>query len=87
MPPKKPPAESSPEDRRKNFELRERLDELMALARRLSQRRSEMSKEELEEARLRVEWLAEEIWGAAVYGPIEQPGGQEGAASGEDPEP
>lgn len=57
-------------DRRKNLELRERLDEIIALARKLSQQGAMMPREELDEARLRIEWLAEEIWGAAVYGPI-----------------
>ena len=57
-------------DRRKNLELRERLDEIISLARVLSQQGPDMSREELDEARLRIEWLAEEIWGAAVYGPI-----------------
>lgn len=55
-------------DRRRNFELRERLDELLDLVRHLSRESSAMSQEELDEARLRIEWLAEEIWGAAVYG-------------------
>ena len=58
------------DDRRKNLELRERLDEIVALARVLTQQGPDMSREELDEARLRIEWLAEEIWGAAVYGPI-----------------
>jgi hypothetical protein len=33
---------------------------------------SQMSRDELEEARERVEWLAQEIWEAAVYGPLEE---------------
>lgn len=66
-------AEESSEriDRRRNFELRERLDEIVALARKLSQDGTRMSREELDSIRARIEWLAEEIWGAAVYGPLE----------------
>jgi hypothetical protein len=58
-------------ERRRNHELRERLDEIVMLARKLSQDGPSMSREELEQTRMRVEWLAEEIWGAAVYGPLE----------------
>ena len=59
-------------ERRHNFELRERLDELIELARNLSRESSDMSQGDLDEARTRVEWLAEEIWRAAVYGPLEE---------------
>jgi Lon protease-like protein len=59
-------------ERRRNLELRERLDELFDLARELYNESINMSQEELDEARARIEWLAEEIWAAAVYGPIEQ---------------
>ena len=59
-------------ERRSNFELRERLDQLIELARELSRTGSTLSREELDEARLRIEWLSEEIWTAAVYGPIEK---------------
>lgn len=67
----------SPEDRttgserRSNYELRERLDEIVALARKLSQDGTAMSREELDSVRARIEWLSEEIWAAAVYGPLE----------------
>lgn len=67
----------SPEDhttgseRRSNYELRERLDEIVALARKLSQDGTAMSREELDSVRARIEWLSEEIWTAAVYGPLE----------------
>ncbi len=59
-------------ERRRNLELRERLDELFDLARELYNESINMSQEELDEARARIEWLAEEIYAAAVYGPIEQ---------------
>lgn len=58
--------------RRRNYELRERLDEIVELARTLSQSGSGMSSEALDEARQRIEWLAEEIWESAVYGPLEE---------------
>lgn len=59
-------------ERRHNLELRERLDQIMDLARQLYREASQMSQQELEEARERIEWLAQEIWEAAVYGPIEE---------------
>lgn len=68
-----------PDERRQNFELRERLDEIFELARELHRRRGELSEEELMRARERLEWLAGEIFEAAIYGPIEKrkfaPGG------------
>lgn len=63
---------SSDEDRRHNFELRERLDQILDLARKLSRDSSTMSDGELEQARERIEWLAQEIWEAAVFGPLER---------------
>jgi hypothetical protein len=69
---RKPARRDKPEERRRNFELRDRLDEMIELARELSRESSNMSQEELDDARQRVEWLAEEIWGAAVYGPLEE---------------
>lgn len=62
---------SSGSERRTNHELRERLDEIVALARKLSQDGSAMSREELDSVRARIEWLSEEIWASAVYGPLE----------------
>lgn len=59
-------------ERRHNLELRERLDQILDLARQLYREASEMSSDELERARERIEWLAEEIWEAAVYGPLEE---------------
>ncbi|UCC71124.1 MAG: hypothetical protein JSV86_12090 [Gemmatimonadota bacterium] len=59
-------------ERRHNLELRERLDEILELARKLFREASQMSPDELEQARERVEWLAQEIWEAAVYGPLEE---------------
>lgn len=59
-------------ERRQNLELRERLDEVIMLARRLSREFSTLSQEELDSVRARIEWLAEEIWQSAAYGPIER---------------
>ncbi len=58
-------------DRRRNHELRERLDEIVLLSRKLSQDGPSMARDELDATRTRIEWLAEEIWAAAVYGPLE----------------
>ena len=58
-------------ERRHNFELRERLDEIVRLARRLSREAREMSREELDEVRERIEWVAEEVWESAAFGPLE----------------
>jgi Lon protease-like protein len=60
------------EERRHNLELRERLDQILELARQLYREASEMSRDELEQTRERIEWLAQEIWEAAVYGPLEE---------------
>lgn len=60
------------EERRRNFELRERVDEVINLARQLSRRSSSLSRSELEEAAARLEWLAEEIWESATKGPLEE---------------
>lgn len=60
------------DDRRRNFELRERLDEMIQVARELSRSRDELSEEELEKMRQRIDWLAEEIWQSAAYGPLEE---------------
>ena len=59
-------------ERRGNLELRERLDQIMDLARQLYREASTMSSNQLEQARDRIEWLAQEIWEAAVYGPLEE---------------
>ena len=62
----------SGDERRHNHELRERLNEIVALARKLSQSHGQLSTEVQDETRQRIEWLAEEIWDSAVYGPLEQ---------------
>ena len=49
-------------ERRRNPELRELLDELLALVRHLSHRAETLTLAETEYARHRLEWLADEIW-------------------------
>ncbi len=68
------PQEGPPggEERRHNLELRERLDEIILLARRLSREASTLSTQEMDNIRARIEWLAEEIWQSAAYGPLEE---------------
>lgn len=51
-----------PPERRRNPELRDLLDELLALVRHLSNRVDALPPTELEYARQRLEWLADEIW-------------------------
>lgn len=58
--------QSAPE-RRQNQPLRELLDEMIALARRLSSDGASLSPAELDYAHERMEWLAEEIWEQATY--------------------
>ena len=65
-------SELSGDERQHNHELRERLNEIVALARKLSQTHGQLSTEMQDETRQRIEWLAEEIWDSAVYGPLEQ---------------
>lgn len=54
-------------ERRQNQPLRELLDEMIALARRLSSDGSSLSPAELDYAHERMEWLAGEIWEQATY--------------------
>ncbi len=60
-------------ERRRNPELRERVDELLDLVRRLSREGSELADDEMERRLQRIEWLAEEIWQAAAHGPRQAP--------------
>jgi hypothetical protein len=55
-------SESRDAERRRNPELRELLDELLALVRHLSHRAETLTASETEYARHRLEWLADEIW-------------------------
>lgn len=66
---------SSPRERRRNVELRELLDELLALVRQLTRRGGEMSRDQLTYAQQRLEWLSDEIWTvASERGDDEAPG-------------
>ncbi len=66
------PSEAPADERRRNAELRERLDEMVELARYLCRDASRLSTDELERTRERMEWLAEQVWETAVYGPLEE---------------
>lgn len=60
-------------ERRRNVELRELLDELLALVRQLTRRGAEMPAEERTYAQQRLEWLSDEIWAVANEGTDEPP--------------
>lgn len=55
-------------ERRQNQTLRELLDEMIDLARHLANHAPQLSSEDLEYARQRMEWLAGEIWDQATRG-------------------
>jgi hypothetical protein len=57
---------ASADDRRRNQPLRELLDEMIQLARHLSNDAQTLSPAELEYAHERMEWLAGEIWEQAT---------------------
>ena len=54
------------EERRVNRELREVLDELVEHVRYVARNVQTMSKQDLEYAEERLEWLADEVWRAAT---------------------
>jgi hypothetical protein len=53
-------------ERRRNYTLREILEELVAHARDVASRAKSMTPEELESAQERLEWLADEVWRVAT---------------------
>ncbi|HUF26716.1 MAG TPA: hypothetical protein VMM18_07020 [Gemmatimonadaceae bacterium] len=53
-------------ERRRNVELRDLLDELLALVRQLARRGNEMKPDELAYAQQRMEWLSDEIWRTSI---------------------
>jgi len=55
----------NPSERRRNFTLRELLDDLVTHAREISRRATQMTPAELEYAQERLEWLADEVWRVA----------------------
>ena len=55
-------------ERRVNRELREVLDELVEHVRYVARNVQTMSKQDLEYAEERLEWLADEVWRAATEG-------------------
>ena len=57
---------SAKDERRSNQSLRELLDDLLEHVRELSHNAADMPTAELEYAQQRLEWLADEIWRAAI---------------------
>ena len=55
-------------ERRANRELREILDELVAHVRHVANNVKTMSKQDIQYAEERLDWLAEEVWRAALEG-------------------
>jgi len=55
-------------ERRSNRDLRELLDELVEHVRHVARNTRTMSQQELEYAEERLEWLADEVWRAALEG-------------------
>jgi len=62
----------SPDNRRTNLELRELLDEMLALVRGLANRAPTMTPDELDYAQRRLEWYVDEVWRAATGGERER---------------
>lgn len=60
-------------ERRANRELREVLDELVEHVRYVARNVGALSRQDLEYAEERLEWLADEVWRAAASG--KEPGG------------
>lgn len=60
-------------ERRANRELREVLDELVEHVRYVARNVKSMSTQELEYAEERLEWLADEVWRAALESQEKQP--------------
>jgi len=56
-------------ERRSNRELREVLDELVEHVRYVARNVRTMTQQDLEYAEERLEWLADEVWRAALEGP------------------
>lgn len=60
-------------ERRANRELREVLDDLIDYVRHITRNVKEMNPQEVQYAEERLEWLAEEVWRAALGRPSEEP--------------
>lgn len=58
--------ERAARERRRNYELRELLEELLFLSRTLARKHSLMTREELTAAEERITWLAEQVYRAAI---------------------
>ncbi|GAC1648462.1 MAG: hypothetical protein NVS4B3_04070 [Gemmatimonadaceae bacterium] len=55
-------------ERRRNRVLREQLDELLGLVRRLARQAATMPPAELKRSQERLEWLADEVWRTITLG-------------------
>ncbi|GAC1650913.1 MAG: hypothetical protein NVS4B3_10470 [Gemmatimonadaceae bacterium] len=55
-------------ERRQNRALREQLDELIGLVRRLARQAATMSPSDLNHSQERLEWLADEVWRTITIG-------------------
>jgi len=66
MTPKGPPPDLP--ERRRNYTLREVLEEFVAHARDVAARTATMTAAEREQAEQRLEWLADEVWRIASSG-------------------
>lgn len=66
------PRPPQPEERRRNRTLREVLEELIMHVRSVSNNARGMNADQLDYAQQRLQWLADEIWRAAVRSDEEQ---------------
>jgi hypothetical protein len=67
-PPDPPPSNPGAPDRRSNHALREVLDELIDHVREISRSRDGLSRDKVDYAQERLEWLADEIWRLTIEG-------------------
>lgn len=67
-PPRAPAKPVEEGERRRNQPLRELLDEMIVLVRSLSRNANTMSRDDLDYAQERLQWLADEIWQSATRG-------------------
>ena len=68
VPGSQPSDKGVPPERRSNHALREVLDELIEHVREISRSRDELSRDKVDYAQERLEWLADEIWRLTIEG-------------------
>lgn len=66
--PSPPPRSPQPDERRRNRTLREVLEELITHVRAVTRNAQAMTPGELDYAQQRLDWLADEVWRAALRG-------------------